>query len=229
MKFYTESGTDKVTDAQLRKMTEAITRQMFDDFCPTFGLLPITWRALEKGDRAHPRDLVITLIDQDKTEPGALGYHSERNSGVKFGSILVDPCLQYLGEDPLVSVAQCLSHECCEAAADLACDAWVQAPDNQLWALEVCDPVESATYVIDKVTVSNFVTPAFFDDLPAAHSIFDHMGVLKKGFTIDKGGYAVLWKPSTSKPHEVFGDHYPEWRKATKLRDYARTKKRLKA
>ncbi len=109
-------------------------------------------------------------MDQDKTEPGALGYHSEDNNGVKFGSILVDPCLQYLGKDPLVSVGQCLSHECCA-----------------------------------------------------------HLGVLGSTFSIDKNGYAVLWKPGTGKPQQHFGDEYPEWRKATKQREFSRTKKRLRA
>jgi hypothetical protein len=152
-----------------------------------------------------------------------------RTNGVEFGSILVDPCIQYLGNNPLVSVAQCLSHECCEAAADLACDVWVLGSDNQLWAQEVCDPVESATYTIGQVTVSNFVKPAFFDEAPLAKSDFDHLGVLKSPFTIDKGGYAVLWKPGSAQPHQVFGDEYPKWRRATKQREFARTAQRLKA
>jgi hypothetical protein len=226
--YYTELGTDQVTAAQLEEMTEAINEQMAKDFCPTFGLLPISWSVLKTGAKAKPSDMVITLMDQDKTEPGALGYHSEQNNGVKFGSILVDPCLKYLGSNPLVSVAQCLSHECCEAAGDLACDAWVLGTDNQLWAQEVCDPVESATYTIGKVTVSNFVTPAFFDDAPLAKSKFDHLGVLKSGFALDKGGYAVLWKPGAAQPHQVFGDQYPEWRRATKQREFARTARRLR-
>src|SRR5215469_15744673 len=102
--YYTELGTDKVTDAQLKEMTEAINQQMAKDFCPTFGLRPISWSVLKPGAKAKPDDMVITLMDQDKTEPGALGYHSEKNNGVKFGSILVEPCIKYLGSNPLVSV-----------------------------------------------------------------------------------------------------------------------------
>jgi hypothetical protein len=227
--FYTQLGTDKVSASQLQEMTTAINEQMSKDFCPAYNMIPLKWSVLPHGGKAKPGDLVITLMDEDKTEPGALGYHSEDNNGVKFGSILVDPCLQYLGSDPLVSVGQCLSHECCEAAADIACDVWVLGNDNQLWAQETCDPVESSTYVIGSVTVSNFVTPAFFDELAPAKSKFDHLGVLRSAFTIDKDGYAVLWKPGTGKPQQHFGDEYPGWRKATKQREFSRTKKRLSA
>ena len=34
--------------------------------------------------------------------------------------------------------------------------------------------LESSTYVIGSVTVSNFLTPAFFDELAPAKSKFDH-------------------------------------------------------
>jgi hypothetical protein len=229
MRYLTELGTTKVTAPQLEEMTQAINTQMQNDFCQAFGLTPVNWSVLPAGSTANPGDLVITLMDNDQSVPGALGYHSEQSSGVKFGSILVDPCLQYLGPNPLVSVAQCLSHECCEAAADIACDVWVLGTDNNLWAQEVCDPVESATYTIGNVTVSDFVTPAFFDDQPLAGASFDHLGMLKSGFSIDHGGYAVQWAPGTAQPKQVFGDEYPEWRKATKFRQFARTKKRLQA
>ena len=77
--YYTELGTDKVTEAQLKEMTEAINEQMAKDFCPTFGLAPIAWSVLKAGAKARPNDMVITLMDQDKSVPGALGYHSVQN------------------------------------------------------------------------------------------------------------------------------------------------------
>jgi hypothetical protein len=225
--YYTELGTTKVSADRLGEMTAAINSQMANDFCPTFGIAPPTWEVLASGTSAQPGDLVITLMDQDQSVPGALGYHSEESTGVKFGSILVDPCLADLSPDPLVSVAQCLSHECCEALADIACDVWVLGTNGKLWAQEVCDPVESSTYVIGNVTVSDFLTPAFFDDQPLAGSVFDHLQVLSAGFSIAKGGYAVQWAPGSAQPQQVFGDDYPEWRKATKERPFARTLRRL--
>jgi hypothetical protein len=77
--YYTELGTDKVTEAQLEEMTGAINEQMAKDFCPAFGLLLISWSILKSGKKAKPNDMVIMLMDQDKTEPGALGYHSVQN------------------------------------------------------------------------------------------------------------------------------------------------------
>ena len=127
MMFYTQLGTDKVTAKQLEEMTTAINHQMKDHFCPAYRLSPIPWSVLSKGASAHHGDIVVTLMDNDKSVPDTLGYHSEQYSGVKFGSILVEPCLKDIAGNPLVSVAQCLSHECCEAAGDLACDVWVLA------------------------------------------------------------------------------------------------------
>ena len=89
--LYTQLGTDKVTVSQLEEMTAAINEQMSKDFCPTYSMTPLKWSVLPQSGKAKPGDLVITLMDEDKTEPGALGYHSEMNDGVKFGSILVDP------------------------------------------------------------------------------------------------------------------------------------------
>lgn len=100
---------------------------------------------------------------------------------------------------------------------------------GQAVAYEVCDPVESDSYTVRvdgaKVTVSNFVTPHWFDPQAKAGEQLDWLGKLAKPFTMTSGGYMVIMREG--KTSQVFGDKYPAWRKATKRADTARTARRI--
>lgn len=112
---------------------------------------------------------------------------------------------------------------------------WATNDAGRIYSFEVCDPVEAPTYAVNGVSVSNFVTPAWFDPLSVAkeeqraqrdeetrttHGLavetttYDKLGLLEAPFTILKGGYAVY--ASEGKEHQVFGDEFPEWRKQMK-------------
>jgi hypothetical protein len=57
----------------------------------------------------------------------------------------------------------------------------------------MCDPVEEDTFMVDGVEMSNFVHPSWFE--PFKHrrgTKFDHLGKLKKPFSITKGGYVIV-------------------------------------
>jgi len=58
-----------------------------------------------------------------------------------------------------------------------------------LWSREVCDPVQADAYRIvaggERVSVSNFVHPAFFN--PWAPGPYDRLGVLTEPFSIARG------------------------------------------
>lgn len=56
------------------------------------------------------------------------------------------------------------------------------------WFNEVCDPVESDSYLIGKTRISDFVTPAWFND--GVGQRFDFMGLAQQPFWIRPGGYA---------------------------------------
>jgi len=93
-------------------------------------------------------------------------------------------------------------------------------------ASRLCDPVEAPTYEVNGVSVSNFVTPAWFDpmsDHATAH--YDKLGKLHAPFSILKGGYVVY--ESAGAEHQQFGDEFPAWRKKMKSGKLARTRRRL--
>jgi hypothetical protein len=71
------------------------------------------------------------------------------------------------------------------------------------------------------VSVSNFVTPAWFDPLSDhATAQYDKLGTLKAPFTILKGGY-VVYEAAGAK-HQQHGDDFPAWRKKMKSGKLAR-------
>jgi hypothetical protein len=91
-------------------------------------------------------------------------------------------------------------------------------------SFEVCDPVEAPTYVVNGVSVSNFVTPAWFDPLPN-HAQYDKLSKLKAPFSMVKGGYVVY--EAAGAEHQQFGAAFPAWRKKMKSGKLAHTQHRL--
>ena len=93
------------------------------------------------------------------------------------------------------------------------------------YSFEVCDPVEAPSYTVGGVSVSNFVTPSWFDPLAPATAQFDKLGQLTTAFSILKGGYVVY--ETAGKEQQQFGAEFPEWRKEMKSGPLARTRLRL--
>ena len=118
------------------------------------------------------------------------------------------------------SVSSVLSHEVLEMFIDPNCNLWANDGTGSAYSFEVCDPVEAPAYDVGGVSVSNFVTPSWFDPLAAASAQFDKLGQLKAPFSIVKGGYVVY--ESAGKEQQKFGDEFPEWRKQMKARSEER-------
>jgi hypothetical protein len=66
--------------------------------------------------------------------------------------------------------------------------------------------VEDTTFKVDGITMSNFLHPSWFE--PFKHppgTRFDHLGLLKKPFTLTKGGYVITKK--NGKVSEQYGSN----------------------
>ena len=90
--------------------------------------------------------------------------------------------------------------------ADQNCNLSADRGDNTAVALEIADPVENDSYTVGarKISVSNFVTPAWFDPSAAEDAKFDHLGKVTKPFQMTKGGYVALLQEGRVK--QVFGE-----------------------
>ena len=113
---------------------------------------------------AHGIALVDTIKDQPK---GVLGYHTEDPGGKLWGVVAAKPELDNGGKATTGnwSVSSVLSHEVLEMYIDPNCNLWANDGHGKAYSFEVCDPVEAPTYPVNGVSVSNFVTPAWFDPL----------------------------------------------------------------
>jgi hypothetical protein len=221
-----------VTDDDVKIMVQAVAHQLRYDAAPAWGRTLIGVSYLPDETSAAPGSWVIAVLD-DPDQQDALGWHTQNQGEVIFGRVFARPVLEHDGDaltKPL-SVATILSHEVLETFCDPYCNLWADNAAGAAVALEVADPVESDSYPVavpghGDVTVSNFVTPAWFNPMAKKGSQFDHLGTCRKPFEIAKGGYVVT--QVEGKVKQVFGRSYPAWRKATKLADVARTAHRLR-
>jgi hypothetical protein len=218
-----------VSDADVAKMTQAIAAQVRLDVAPLWDRAPAAvifyTDPKDVPVAAHGIALVDTIEDQPK---GVLGFHTEDQGGKLWGVVAAQPELQNGGKATTGdwSVSSVLSHEVLEMYIDPNCNLWANDGHGKAYSFEVCDPVEAPTYVVNGVSVSNFVTPAWFDPLSdPATAQYDKLSKLKAPFSILKGGYVVY--ESAGSEHQQFGDKFPNWRKEMKSGKLARTRRRL--
>ena len=156
-----------------------------------------------------------------------LGFHTEDQGGRLWGVVAAKPELDNGAKVTTGdwSVSSVLSHEVLEMFVDPNCNLWANDGQGSAYSFEVCDPVEAPSYTVKGVSMSNFVTPSWFDPLAAATAQFDKLGQLHAPFSILKGGYVVY--ESAGKEQQKFGDEFPDWRKQMKTGPLARTRRRV--
>lgn len=176
------------------KLTAALQACYDKFFLPVWGY-PVT---LYNTDKPKPGEWQFYYLDT-ADEAGALGYHDLTKDGQPISKVFVKTTLDG-GE--LVSVTAC--HELFEMVIDPLANLWAENTDGKLYAYEMSDPVEEDTFLVNGVTMSNFVHPSWFE--PFKHpkgTKFDHLGKLTKPFSMTKGGYMIV--KENGKVKEVFG------------------------
>jgi len=167
------------------KLTVTLQKCFDDHFLPVWGY-PVK---LYNTDAPKPSDWQFIYFD-DADTAGALGYHDLTHKGQPISKVFVKTTL---AANELVSVTAC--HELFEMVIDPLANLWAEAPDGTEYAYEMSDPVEEDTFLVDGLEMSNFVHPSWFE--PFKHppgTKFDHLGLLKKPFSMTKGGYVIVKK-----------------------------------
>jgi hypothetical protein len=198
------------------KLTAALQKCFDQYFLPIWGY-PVK---LYNTTAAKPSDWQLIYFDNADVA-NALGYHALTHDGQPVSKIFVKTTL---ADKQSVSVTAC--HELFEMVIDPLANLWAEASDGAEYAYEMSDPVEEDTFKVDGIEMSNFVHPSWFE--PFNHppgTKFDHLGLLKKPFTMTKGGYMIIKK--NGKVSQTFGskakaarfakenrwDHRSEYRK----------------
>ncbi|HUI47802.1 MAG TPA: hypothetical protein VL119_03825 [Acidimicrobiia bacterium] len=227
----------KITDDQAGKMTEAIASQVRNDAAPIWdktAAAVVYYGTFAPGTTKMPSNVPkqahgITIVDDIPDQPkGVLGYHTEDQGGKIWGIVAASPSLDN-GAKALTgdwSVASILSHEVLEMFVDPNCNLWASDSRGKVYSFEVCDPVEAPTYNVGDISVSNFVTPAWFDPLAAENkkTQFDKCNHLHDSFACLPGGYMVYASEGKEQQHQ--GDRMPEWRMRSKDAWFSRTNRR---
>jgi hypothetical protein len=221
-----------VKDADIDTMCKAIQVQMDTMVAPAWQVQAPTVRFYADAAKVPGWAWLITMVDDEASVPGALGYHTITNAGTVQGFIMAKPILDAGGVvlfDPTnasnYSVSGCLSHECLETLIDRWCSGWASSSDGTLYGLEICDPVENNNIVVivngQSVFVSDFVYPSWFcSETTDKNKPFNHLNTLSSAFTLAKNGYCVKGT-DMSNVQQVFGELMPEWRREQK-RKYGR-------
>jgi hypothetical protein len=198
-----------ITDEQLQTTIRAINRQLAEDFEPywsfgaTLRLEGAVGKKPNKQTLADLRGDAILYLWDDTDVADALGYHDTNFRGIPYGFVFTKLCKQ-LKENWTVT----LSHEALELVGDAQSNLLVQGPHPHIanrevfhW-FEMCDAVQSQSYKIDNVEVSNFVLPLYFTLEEQEGGRNDFLGRLYRGkglqsFGVSPGGYIGFYDPQT--------------------------------
>ena len=173
------------TDADVQKWMAALKTQCDRDVYPIWGN-SIEFVFVPKAQKPPVADWYAVFLDTSDS-PGALAYHDVGPNGEPISKIFTKTERQ-AGESPSVG----FSHEIIECIGDPSANQTLKGldPDGKpcLMFQELADPVESSFYDIDGVTLSDFVTPDWFNETPKSN-FMDFLRVVPKQFQLAAGGY----------------------------------------
>lgn len=186
----------QVTPEWLTKAAASLTVQLNRDFAPCWGGSYLVRVGSRPTDIAKG-EIAFSILDTLPSAPGAIAYHDVDGNAVPIAFLALSTC------NTLDDVSSAISHECCETGADAGCNLWADDGAGTEWAHEACDAVESASYKIGDITVSDFVTPAFF--VRNSSGPYSFMGVAYAPFQTAGGGYQIKRTSGTGES-QVTGD-----------------------
>jgi hypothetical protein len=178
----------------LGKLVAALQKQMERDFVPVWGYPA----KLYVTDKPKSEEWQVVFLD-DADAADALGYHDLTKNGQPISKVFVKTTI---AAGQKVSVTA--SHELVEMMIDPGAQLWAQSTNGGFYAYEVCDAVEDEEYVIDGISVSDFVYPSFFESWHKPGSVqFDHLKNVSRPFQTLQNGYQIVSDGNSVK--EIFG------------------------
>lgn len=216
-----------VADDDVDLLATAVTTQLRRDWAPAWDRRSVHVRRFTSEARAAKTSYLGVILD-DADVANALGYHDETPEGRQYFRVFAKPIIAAGGGvlSGLYSVSATVSHEVLELLGDPACQTWADDGTGNEYAFELGDPVESDSYDVDGIAVSNFVYPAWFDPQAPPTAQVDHLRRIAHPFQMSAGGYVIV--RSAGAISERFGREVPQWRRAAKRHPAARTTRRLR-
>jgi hypothetical protein len=197
------SESQSVSFSDLSLVAAALQKQATRDFGPVWQV-NATVDAFPSLDKV-PLDYWPVIIQDDIKQPGAAGYHTDKN-GQPFALVQVD-----------ATWALTVSHETLEMLADpsgnrvLAGAPPPQAPKpvsqlaRVLYLVEVCDPCEANkfSYTVNGVQVSDFITNHYYDPRKTKGRQYSFTGAIPSPHRVLDGGYVSFSDPVTNHWYQI--------------------------
>jgi hypothetical protein len=185
--FAIVNDATSVSADQAAQMVAAVQAQVTEDFASVWNLPAVKLMQFNSLDSIPQLGgwLPIHLVDTQDVE-GTYGYHNPFFAEIECGPIVENGNGILDGGDSPVS--RVFSHEVLETLADPDVNLWVAERAGPQFALEVCDPVQANGYFKVGVSVSDFVTPAWFGIGPGP---FSKLRSIDAPFQLAPGGYCV--------------------------------------
>lgn len=183
------SQVDDLSTAELQRVSAVLKKQIRGDFAPIWGVeadIAVFPSAADVPLEAWP-----IFIRKEIGTPGSAAIHSVQD-GRPYALV------QFSEGWSLTA-----SHQCLEMLADPYGNRLVSGPSPMSgqgevqFLIQVCDPCESHefAYEIDGITVSDFVTPAFYGANESTEGKFDFRGAVSSPLQVLRGGYLSWLEP----------------------------------
>jgi hypothetical protein len=183
-----------LTLAQLDTVAQSLQTQLDRDFTPIWGVHALV-QAIDRNHSVPAAAWPMRILDQSSA---GLGVHLDKN-GKPFAEIQA-------GTDWSITA----SHELLEMLVDPLGKKLISDKDidpasdgHQVQYLEeVGDPVEVFAYQINGVSVSDFITPDFYDLNAPAGTSFDFLNQLHAALEVPAGCYISWLDPQDGRWHQ---------------------------
>jgi hypothetical protein len=199
----TIEGDDAIND--LTRVTAALQIQVTRDFAPIWGV-SANVTPFFSLDHVPVGYMALVLAARPPIKTHGVHYAA---GGRPFALVKYEN-LKHPGNWSVTA-----SHELLEMLSDpwgtrvmpgRALTAKDDSTEQVEYLLEVCDPCQTSTYLIDGVLVSDFVTPDFYSPKETVGLRYSFTGDVKKPRTVLKDGY-ITWRIPGSE--EIWQQHGP--------------------
>lgn len=165
-----------VSNTEVAHVALALNTQAVKHFYPTWGIDA----RVSYAPQPVPKTYRILVMD-DSDVQNALGYH-DFEAGVPTSKVFARTTKNDGGQWSVTA-----SHELLEMLVDPEGVLAALRDDGTFFAYEICDPVETQTYSINGVNVSNFALPSWFAN--GSKAPYDYLHTTTRPFQIERGGY----------------------------------------
>lgn len=182
--------THQVSQADLAQLAAALNEQIQADFAPVWKVAA-TVATYAKA----PGGTWAVHIQKTLDQPGALGYHTDKNNQPIAYVELTDTVSVTVSHEVLEMLADPFGNRmhACQLPQGLAArfgEFGLSSPVERIHCLlEVCDPPEAVSYQVGGVAMSDFLLPPWYRSAPGPHVAYSHAGGCTQPRQIADGGY----------------------------------------